>query len=556
MAKQRIYQLFPLLVALLTLGAFLPALANGWVDWDDKENFLDNPDWRGLGLSQLKWMWTTHLMGHYIPVTWMTLGFDYTLWQMDATGYHLTSILWHAANAVLFYFIAVSLLTFAVPAGSVEMRARIPFAALFAALLFGLHPLRAESVAWITERRDVVSGMFYLLAILIYLRAFQGTSRHPIQARRNYWGSLIFFILAILSKEIALTLPLVLLLLDIWPLGRLSGPFDRWFSGQNRRIWLEKVPFLAVSVVAGAMSLYSASRENIKLPLSLISWGQRLAITVYGLAFYIRKTAAPFRLAPFYPLTLQRVNLAGVPFLAGAALITGVATIAFLTRRRWPALTIAGLAYVITLVPVSGIFQNGRQIAADRYSYLACLGWALLAGGAFLSVSNVLPQIGRRLLAIVAAAALCALAFLTWQQVQIWSDSETLWTEAMAVEPSFMAANHLGVILEHRQDYPHAAEQYRLALQMNPNDWDAHFNLGWVQMDLRNWEAAADEFGFVLRLRPTFANAHRGLGYAWMKQGRLDEAIAQFRIALSLDPRSTDARNNLNEALAAKAATH
>jgi protein O-mannosyl-transferase len=553
-AKRRIYQLFPVAVALLTLGAFLPALENGWVDWDDRENFLDNPDWLGLGPSQLKWMWTTHLMGHYIPVTWMTLGFDYKLWGMDAAGYHLSNILWHAANAVLFYFIAVSLLTFAIPAGSVEMRARIPFGALFAALLFGLHPLRAESVAWITERRDVVSGMFYLLAILIYLRAFQDTSRHPILPWRNYWSCIACFILAILSKEIAVTLPLILLLLDIWPLRRFSGPLQRWFSGQNRRVLLEKIPFLAISVAAGALSLYSASRENLNLPLSLISWPQRLAITVYGLAFYIRKTCAPFHLAPFYPLTRQRVDLAGLPFLASAALIISIAAIAFLTRRRWAALTIALLSYGITLVPVSGIFQNGRQIAADRYSYLACLGWALVAGGALLWAFNVLPRLGRQVLTILAATALGALAWLTWRQVQIWSDPETLWREAMAVEPSFMAANHLGVIFEQRRDYLHAAEEYRLALQMNPNDWDAHFNLAWVQMDLRDWEAAAEEFGFVLRLRPTFADAHRGLGYAEMKQGRLDEAIAQFRIALSLDPRSTDARNNLNEALAQKAA--
>lgn len=161
--------LVPVLIALITFAAFLPTLQNQFVNWDDAENFLDNPHYRGLGWTHLRWMWTTHL-GHYIPLTWMTLGLDYLLWGMNPFGYHLTSLLLHAANAVVFFFVVRRILTLALPSPS-ERRHALAVAAGVAALLFAIHPLRVESVAWVTERRDVLSGLFYLLTILMYLRA-------------------------------------------------------------------------------------------------------------------------------------------------------------------------------------------------------------------------------------------------------------------------------------------------------------------------------------------------------------------------------------------------
>src|SRR5436189_5366354 len=210
--------LVPVLIALVTFAAFLPTLQNQFVNWDDDDNFLGNPHYRGLAWTNLRWMWTTHL-GHYIPLTWMTLGLDYLLWGMNPLGYHLTSLLLHAANAVVFFFIVRRILTLALPAPS-ERGHALTASAGVAALVFAIHPLRVESVAWVTERRDVLSGLFYLLTILMYLRACERGERR----RGWYWLSVAAFVCALLSKSMVVNLPVVLLILDVYPLRRLGGP--------------------------------------------------------------------------------------------------------------------------------------------------------------------------------------------------------------------------------------------------------------------------------------------------------------------------------------------
>src|SRR3989442_1855571 len=206
-----------LIMAVVTFAAFLPVLHNQFVNWDDDKNFLDNPYYRGLGWSQLRWMWTTH-MGHYIPLTWMTFGLDYLLWGMNPRGYHLTNLLLHAANAVVFFFVARRILTRALPSPS-ERGHALTVSAGVAALLFALHPLRAESVAWATERRDVLLGLFYLLTILAYLRACERGD----QGRGWYWGGVGLFAFALLSQSTAARLHAALSLLDVYSLPRLWG---------------------------------------------------------------------------------------------------------------------------------------------------------------------------------------------------------------------------------------------------------------------------------------------------------------------------------------------
>src|SRR2546426_6408874 len=247
--------LVPVLIALVTVAAFLPALQSQFVSWDDAENFLDNPYYRGLGWSQLRWMWTTHL-GHYIPLTWMTLGLDYLLWGMNPFGYHLTSLLLHAANAVVFFFVVHRILPLALPSRS-ERGHALAVAAGFAALVFAIHPLRVESVAWVTERRDVLSGLFYLVTILLYLRACEGEER----GRRWYWLAVATFVLALLSKSMVVNLPIVLLILDVYPLRRLGGAIS-WWSEPARRIYIEKIPFVLLAAGASAIAVMAQSSHN------------------------------------------------------------------------------------------------------------------------------------------------------------------------------------------------------------------------------------------------------------------------------------------------------
>jgi len=550
MTEPRAYKTFPLTVALATLAVFLPALWNGFVDWDDVTNFVDNLNYRGLGLAQLHWMWTSHLMNRYIPITWMTLGLDYTIWDMNPFGYHLTSILWHAANAVIFYFLALALFRRAI-AESSPMRSRIPMGALFAALVFALHPLRVESVAWVTERRDLVSGLFYLLAILVYVRGVQDAPPRRIE-RRHYWGCFALFILGILSKEMVVTLPAVLLILDVYPLRRLGGGRNTWFSAAARRVWLEKIPFLLIGLADSAYALYIANYEDSGQSLSHITPFGRLAITIYGLAFYLWKTILPVHLSPMHAATPHRIDLRGMPLQLSAVAVIWMVAAALVLRRRLPALPAAVLAYAITLLPVLGIFHNGRQITADRYSYLACLGWALLAGAALLQALTARAKLVNQLAMPAVALAAIVLSFLTWQQVQIWRDSMTLWTYCIDNDPSSVAYNNLGGLLAQQGDLISATEYLRRAAAIDPENGQARNNFGNVLLHLQDWDHAAHEFEAAQRLVPGLSNAYWGLGCARMMQGRLDEAVSQFQTALRLNPNDQGSREKLAEALEKK----
>src|SRR5213596_4210887 len=287
------HAVIPLVIAFSTFAAFLPALQNQFVNWDDHENFRDNPHYRGLAWTQLRWMWTTH-RGHYIPLTWMTFGLDYLLWGMNPVGYHLTNLLLHVANAVVFFFVVRRLLTRALSSPS-ERGHALALSAGFASLVFAIHPLRVESVAWVTERRDVLSGLFYLVAILLYLRACERGAR----GRGWYWLSVAVFVCALLSKSMVVNLPVVLLILDVYPLRRLGGALG-WWSARARRVYVEKIPFVLLAAAASAIAVMAQSSVHAAASLAQLSVPSRLAVSAYGLSFYLWKTVAPFSLSPLY----------------------------------------------------------------------------------------------------------------------------------------------------------------------------------------------------------------------------------------------------------------
>jgi hypothetical protein len=523
------------IVAVITFLVFLPALGGEFLNWDDDKNFLTNENYRGLGWPEMQWMWTSHHMGRYIPITWMTLGLDFNVYGMEPFGYHLTSLLWHCANAVVLYFVALSLFRIATSPDS-PVYSRLPLAACFTALVFAVHPLRAESVAWVTERRDVVSGFFYLFAILLYLRAQTDPRRW-----KYYWASVGSFVIAVLSKEMAVTLPVVLLILDVYPLRRLS-----------RSALMEKVPYLLVSVADSAVAFYLGRLDRFTMSIASIGWFQRLAISVYGFAFYLWKTIVPLHLGAFYALTPHRVDPRGLPFLASAGALLFVATAVLLFRKKFPVVPGATLAYAIALLPVAGFFQNGLQIAADRYTYLPCLGFAVVAGAGLLMALRYGPP---AVILTLAAIIVITLGTLTWKQVETWHDSDALWTHALEVEPSYLAYTSKGAILSEKGDTIGAIEHFRKAIEMRPEYWPAHFNLGVCLGKLDRWPEAVDELRIALHLESGSrddATLHYTLGYSLMQVHNVDEAIGHFREALRLYPDFDKARNELAAALAKK----
>lgn len=535
--------LLPLVVAVV-----FPLALFGKFQWDDYPLLVDNPAYRGLAWSNLRWMFSTNLMGHYMPVTWITYGLDYMVWGLDPFGYHLTNLALHAASTTLVYVVALRL--FRAAWGRSD---GLRLGAALAALLFGIHPLRVESVVWITERLDLACGFFYLLAILMYLRSVEAESTGARWSRTYYWVAVGVFVLALLSKSMAVTLPAVLLVLDAYPLRRLRPGARGWATPGPLHIWREKVPFVVaaalVSVVAFRvlMSFAPATSWERLGPL------ERVAVSAYALAFYLQKTLLPLGLSPLYELFLP-VRPFDWPFLLSGALVLIITGAAFALRPRWPGLLAVWIGYGVMLSPVVGVFHKGHQIAADRYSYLPGIGWALLAGGAVVLALRRCPgaRPGRRALAIMLVFSIVPLlALATWKQVKIWGDGVSLWRHAVRIDPaSPIAVANLGWELRARGDLAEAVEQCQRALLLRPDYADAHLNLGLALAAQGRAAEAERHLRRVIELTPRSVPARSGLGSLLEAQGRVDEAMAHFRQALQIEPRSARAHNNLGVALA------
>ena len=544
--------LVPLLIALLTVAVYLPALENGFVNWDDKGNLLENPNFRGLGWEQLRWMFTTFHTGHYQPLSWVTFGLDYLLWGMNPFGYHLTNLLLHAANAVLVYFLAFRLLSLAVSAtNSQDLSLRI--SAGLAALFFAIHPLRVESVAWATERRDVLSALFFLLTIHLYLWANGGAQSSRTRMR---WlsGSLVVYGLSLFSKAVGMTLPIVLLVLDVYPLRRLGIEGQGWFGRATRGVWLEKIPFFILASAAGVAALLAQYHTGAMGSIERHGVFARMAQGLFGLVFYIWKTVIPFELSPIYEIPPQ-LNPWEWPFLLSGILVVGISLSLFLLRRRWPAGLAVWVCYVAILAPVLGIAQSGPQLVADRYSYLSCLGWAILVGAGSFHCWRVWVAHGFRRLPILASGLIgmivVGLGGLTWQQTQIWHDTERLWRHALAVDQeSRIAHNNLGVLLAGQGKLEEAIPHYYKAIRIDPNYVKAHNNLGNALWNQGESEEAIEHYHEAIRIDPNNVDAHYNLGNGLRSQGKLEEAIGHYQQALQANPADSSAHNNLGIALA------
>ena len=553
--------LVPLCVALATFLAFSPALLNGFVNWDDDKILYDNPFYRGLGWVQLKWMFSTFLMGHYQPLTWLSFALDYQLWGMAPFGYHLTSLLLHSANAVLFYYIARRLLHTAAGRFAEQKSWRLEVSAGLAALLFAIHPLRVESVAWATERRDVLSGFFYFLTLYFYLRAVENS---PASMQRRWLSAAaVGYFLSLLSKATAITLPAVLLVLDVYPLHRLAGNPSGWFKRESRAVLYEKWPFMILAVVFATTAIIAQHVTGALKPLEQFDLFSRFLQACFAYIFYLWKTIWPFGLAPIYELPIETGSWIWIFGFSTVAMI-GLSIVIYYFGRRWPMLLAGWVYYIIVLAPVTGVAQSGPQLVADRYSYLACLGWPLLfAGGFYHWPQRNADSIAQR--PWVAAAMLVVLGglgFLTWQQTVVWRSPISLWQHGTETEPlSSIAHYNLGRALERENNPAGAIDSYRRALAVNSSYSKAHFNLARL-LALNGLEAdAIAHYRRVIEIRPGHADAHNDLGLLLEMKGENAASLAEFRKAIELEPEHPKASFNIAELLAkegdlAKAIAH
>jgi hypothetical protein len=448
-----------LVIGALAALTFSPVLRFGFVEWDDFWTLVSNADYRGLSWSHLHWMLTSIRGGHWMPVTWLSFGIDHALWGTNPLGYHLTNVLLHGANAVVFFFLARRLLDLAMPG---LPAAAVHAGAATAALSFALHPLRVESVAWITERRDVLCALFWLVAVLAYVRAPERSGK-----KAGAWKllSLMSFNLAVMAKSMAVTLPVVLLVLDVYPLRR--------HATCPRRLLLEKAPYLPMMLFGIFLALFAGQRDGALTSLDGLSILQRILVTSYGLWFYLSTTVVPLGLSPLYELP-PVISAAAPRFIGAMVMVIAVTAGAFAARRRWPGLLAAWIVYAITLSPVSGLLHNGWQLVADRYSYLSCLPGAVLFGALVAFIATKLlttprPGSAWRVAAVACLLWILALPVLTWRQLPVWRNGETLWQYTLAVDPDCSLCHYyFGQYLRNRDRPALALEHFTRAADRRP----------------------------------------------------------------------------------------
>jgi tetratricopeptide (TPR) repeat protein len=535
----------PCLIFAAAFLTFLPALNADFVNWDDYDNVVNNTGVHGLGSAQLKWMWTGTVLGHWIPLTWMSFGVNYALGGVNPYGYHLLNLLLHAASATVFFYIVRRLLR---AAGAAAAEPGLSVGAGFAALLFAVHPLRVESVVWVTERKDVLCGFFFMLAVLAYLRAAEGET-----LRRGWtYASLAATAAALLAKAAAVPMPAVLLLLDVYPLrrARLYG----W-----RRCLIEKLPWAALGAISGLIALRIVLTSTGVTGYETYGPGSRLAMTAYTFSFYPARWLWPVQLLPLYELPVE-VRLLDPRFLIPALAFIAVTALLWALRRVFPAGLAAWTLSVLMLLPISGIVHSGHQLAHDRYSYLSGLGFAALAGGGLARLLDARRQgrvsavIARSVLA-GAAAVLLVLAVGAWDQSKIWQDSETLWRWSVNLDPDCSICwNNLGTSLTAQNRHPEAEEAFRKAFALRPKRATLASNIATALFGQRKAKEAEDMLHLALSLDKNDTGALANLAAVYSQQGKYALSLPYYRQAFAQDPRFKGLAPNYSQALVARAA--
>lgn len=513
------------LVAVVTLAVFWPVLGNEFTNYDDRTYVTANRHVRtGLTLESAAWALTATAASNWHPLTWLSHMLDWSLYGEWAGGHHLTSLLLHLANALLLLWV-------------LQRMTGAPWRSAFVALLFAVHPLHVESVAWVAERKDVLSTLFWMLG----LGAWAGYARRPHAGR--YAVVAVVLGLGLTAKPMLVTLPFVLLLLDWWPLGRWT---DRGAAWRLAREKLLLMPLVAASCI---VTFVVQSRGGSVGPLDRYPLGQRVANAVVAYAEYLRKAVWPRDLAVYYPH--PGADLPAWKVLASGLVLVLVSVAVVRARRRAPYLLFGWLWFLGTLVPVIGIVQVGTQAMADRYTYVPLIGiFIMVAWGVPDALGRTLPK-PRVAGGALAVAAIAALAFAARIQVGYWHDSVTLFEHALHVtRENPVAHNNLGIALFETNRVDDAIAHYREAVRIDPNQASALSNLGFALVHRGRSREAVPLCERALKLRPDSAPIHNNLGLALAAEKRFDEAERQYREALRIDPDYAIAHGNLGLAFA------
>ena len=517
---------------IVILAVYLQVGNHQFFSFDDYAYVTRNPHVSsGLTGDNILWAFTSVEATNWHPVTWLSHMADVQCFGLNPRGHHLTSVLIHALASVLL-LLALFRLSGALWQSS------------FVAFLFALHPLHVESVAWVAERKDVLSAFFWFLTLFAYALYLE----KPKASR--YLFALLCFVVGLMCKPMLVTLPLVLLLVDFWPLERYRSqdrePWLRLFRTQLPPLLREKIPFFACSLLSAAITVYAQRSGGAVVGLDAMPLRLRVDNALTAYVRYLGKTFWPSDLAVFYPFP---ASIALWQVIGSLLILLLVSAAVLRSARRRPYLAVGWFWFLVTLIPVIGLLQVGAQSMADRYMYIPAVGL-------FLMVAWGVPELAQglrhraRWLALGAAALLTASAGLSWQQLGYWRDSVSLYRHTLQVtEDNFMVHYSLGLALAEAGDIDAGIREYREVLRISPNYRDAHTKLGFALASKGDLVAATGEFRQALLLTPEDADAHANLGIALTQTGELDGAIREFQEALRLSPGDADAQSNLKFAL-------
>jgi tetratricopeptide (TPR) repeat protein len=528
-----------LLTAVLVAGTLLlywPATRYDFVDLDDSDYVFANPHVQaGLSWSNVAWAFATSHAVNWHPLTWLSLMLDADLFGQKAAGFHFTNVVLHSANAGLLFWLLRRLTGATWRSGLV-------------AALFAWHPVHVESVAWVSERKDVLSTFFGFVALLFYERYARKAAGSGKKEERgggfwfapSYWLAWLCLALGLMSKPMLVTWPVVFLLLDYWPLGR-------WKAGREWPLVMEKVPFLLLVLASSVVTFLVQQQGGAVVPMENLPLEMRASNAVISYCRYVGKLVWPAHLAVFYPYPADYWPAHYI--LLALVFLTSVSAVAFGCRHRQPFLLVGWVWFIVTLVPVIGLVQVGEQALADRYAYIPSVGIFILV----IWAAEGLARHGRKLGTLIwvsGSVAVMACLVLTRLQLGYWQSSETLFQHTLAVtKNNSKAHNGLGIVLAREGRTAAALEQYHEALRIQPNFADAHYDLGRTLMLAGQTDAAVSEYQEAVRLKPGYPLAHENLGLIAVQQGRNDDARVHFEEALRLHPDEPIFHNNFGKLL-------
>ena len=527
-------RLIGLLLALITLLVYLPVYRCSFLVYDDDDYVTQNPVVQnGLTWAGVQWAFTTEHASNWHPLTWLSHMLDCELFGLNPGAQHLVNVLFHAANAVLLFGLLMRLMGLrsdtATGASSPQASGLWPGA--FAAALFAWHPLHVESVAWISERKDVLSMFFGLLALLAYARYAEEFKVQGSRFKVFYGLALVFFAPGLMSKPMLVTLPFIMLLLDYWPFNRVRNAECGMRS--FIKLLLEKIPFFLLTAVSCVVTFLAQRHGEAIVPLARVDLGYRLENAPVAVVRYLLKIVWPANLAVIYPMPSR---------ISGFAVVVAVAVLIFLsvavwrTRRRNPYWLVGWLWFLGTLVPVLGFVQVGGAALADRYTYLPAIGLFLAVACGFRDWADRL-QIPRAALTAGAVLILGGCIAVTEHQLRFWRDSEALFRHALTVtENNEIAHINLGVALDQEGRETEALAEYRLAAKLAPGRYQVHNDLGNLLDKMNQPESALAEYREAVRLEPKLPVLRDGLGSVLAELGRFDGAMMEFTNAAQLDP--------------------